>query len=471
MLFEMLERHAADRPAHEALICGDERLTWGELHQRALRLSLSLRRLGLGPDDTVTVLMPNSVWLVVTLLALARIGVQAMLLTPNLTFPEIRQSVQQAGSHTVLAADCAALEPELAKQILQVSREDYGEPSLIRMVRDCPNTDDSVPVDTEAPFIHFLTSGTTGSPKRVIRTQGALGRLARAYCHALDLTPVSRILCVVPLHYAYGFEEGLLGSLQSGGPLILAPSFERRTTLRLLQVERIACFFAPPFVYSVLARSIRGQRYDFPALRWALTSGAPLTPAVFLLVRDALGILLRQVYGTSETGHVTMNLGDDLESSVESVGRPMSGAKVEIAGDGNISVFVPWAAGWVASSGTGGVPVRLADADGWIRLSDLGRFDADGRLYLTGRKSRFINLAGRKIDPAEVEAVLESHPGISKAIVSAMRDEFANESLKATVYCSHPVSKQELGARCGERLASYKVPRIIEVRDETNRRK
>jgi long-chain acyl-CoA synthetase len=447
MLFDLLERHAADRPDHLAIVCGDERLTWGQLDDRASRLASGLAALGVGPNDTVALLLPNSTALVSAILALSRIGAQALPLQPDLKAPEIRHALEAAGCSMTLE-----------------------RPSVNRLVAESPTSRRGSVAD-DAPFLNLLTAGTTGSPRRVVRTQKALCALASAYCETTGLTDADRTLCVIPLHHGHGLCAGLLAPLCSGSTLFLELGFERRATLRLLSEHAITAFSAPPFIFSIVAESAVREPLTRPELRLPFTSGAPLHRDAWRKVRDRLGIGLRQCYGASETGVVAMNMDADPEASAASVGRPLSGVEVSIGAAGEIAVRSPWTATWSAPLERGAALTPLADEGGWIHLADIGHVDATGRLYLTGRTSRFINIAGRKVSPLEVEAVLATHPLVTGVTVVPVRDGQGNEAAKAVVYASGPLPSEALAEFCRERLAPHKVPRFIEIRDETDRSK
>ena len=470
MLFDLLERHAADRPDHTAIIRGETGLTWGQWRTKAARLASGLSARGIGPDDTVALLMPNSTFFAVALLALSRIGAQVLPLPTDLSTTEVRNALDAVGCRTVFAADLVSVNTDTAMRVFQVAREDFGEPALARLASDSVDGPCAMGA-SDAAFCQLLTSGTTGGPRRVVRTQAALYALASAYCETAGLTAADRTLCVTPLRHGHGLCTGLLAPLFSGSTLVLEPTFERRTTLRLLNAERISTFSAPPYIFSILAESVSGEPWACPSLRLGVSAGAPLLRDTWHNVRARLGIQLRQCYGASETGMLTMNTDVDPEPGMESVGRPIAGVELRTGPDGDIAVKSRGAATWWAALEPGQSLTELADSSGWIQLSDTGRLDPAGRLHLTGRKSRFLNIAGRKVNPSEVEAVLESHPRVTKASLVAMTDKHGSEAAKAVVYSSAPLTPEDVAAFCHDRLAPYKRPRLIEIRHDADRSK
>ncbi|MBI4907333.1 MAG: acyl--CoA ligase [Acidobacteria bacterium] len=478
MLFQLLERRGADDSARPALVHAGETHTWGQLLDQTSRLSHGLSDLGMGPADTVALVLPNSAPFLISLLSLSRLGAQVLPLGAELTSPEIHAALESAACTTLIADDFMAdlcrdvIERKPGMRVLQVSREDFGLPSLRRMAVEGIAARMENHAAAALPFLHLRTSGSTGISKRVVRSHTSLAAMASAYCGTAGIVGGDRILCVTPIHHGMGFSTGLLAALFSGATLILEKCFDRRNTLRLLAEQEVTAFAAPPFVYSVMADTRTPGEMRFPSLRLAISSGAPLHRDVWDKVLRRFGIRLRQLYGASETGFVSMNLDSDPEAAADSAGHPLPRVEISISHESaEIAVRSPWIASWVAGPETGGRLLALPDAGGWIRPGDFGRLDSQGRLYLTGRNQRFLNNAGRKINPAEVEEVLCSHPSVTKASVIPLHDGLGNESAKAVVYCSIPCAPEALAAYCRNRLAPYKVPRLIDVRPDALRLK
>jgi long-chain acyl-CoA synthetase len=167
-----------------------------------------------------------------------------------------------------------------------------------------------------------------------------------------------------------------------------------------------------------------------------------------------------------------VTLDVDREASAESVGRPLEGVEVRALADGGsplppgaegeLAVRSPWAASWRITT-SGWQPV--ADASGWIRMKDVGRLDPHGRLYLTGNNGTLINVAGRKVNPVEVEVALMSHPKVRDAAVIPLRDSYGEQAVQAVVVSSEACTMDELLTFCRERLADYQVPRVIQFRN------
>ena len=477
MLADLLKRHAADRPRQAALVEGDWVITWSDLDRRVCQLANGLWKTGVRKGDPVAVVLPNGCAFVTTFLALARIGAVVVPVNPEFKALEIRSALQAARCETgvfdsALVELCNTLLNESVIQNAWVEgKGQAGIPGVDGLMSEALGGRALPNPDAECPLIQMLTSGTTGQRKRILRTHGQIMSLAQAYQNAIDGSAQDRILAVIPLSHGHGFCSLLLNTLQSGATLFLQRSFDRRKTMEMLSRNRISIFSAVPFVFSVLADTRMATPMDLSALRLNVTGGAPLRRETWMKVRDRLGIVLRQSYGSVETGALTINMDPNPEATAESVGRSLPGVRLNIldeAGDPQPSGVI----GEVAVQSPGaGEPCHADDqhafkhVDGWIRVNDLGWLDDEGRLYISGRKGSIINVAGQKVQPSEVEAVLCRHPAVKQVAVLRQRDAYGEEAVSAQVVVGVKCTVPELVAYCREQLADYKDLRFFEFRD------
>jgi long-chain acyl-CoA synthetase len=477
MLSDLLKRHAVDRPRQVALVEGSSRLTWSELDGRVSRLASGLWNEGVRQGDAVGLVLPNSCAFVATLLAAGRIGAVAVPVNPELTALETRAVLESSGCRTaVFAAEVAELCQQWRgdDEIRTALVEGMGRPGIpgLDQWRSGPLDCCNLPVPgEESQLMQMMTSGTTGPPRRIVRTHGQVMSLAHAYQSAVDGSPDDRILAVIPMSHGHGFCSCLLAALQSGATLFVQRSFDRRAALQVLSRERITVFSAVPFVFSVLADTTMARPVDLSAMRFSVTGGAPLRRETWVKVRDRLGMRIRQSYGSVETGALTINMDPDPDATSDSVGRPLPGMHVRILDDagnslpsgmkGEVAVQSPCAGETCeADDGRALIPV-----DGWLRMNDLGWLDDEGRLYITGRKTSIINVAGKKVVPGEVETVLSHHPAVRQVVVIPHRDAYGEEAVRALVVRDEKCTVTELVKHCRAQLAAYKVPRFVEFRD------
>jgi long-chain acyl-CoA synthetase len=187
---------------------------------------------------------------------------------------------------------------------------------------------------------------------------------------------------------------------------------------------------------------------------------------------EKFGIYVRQLYGSTETGTISVNLNTEIERSLDSVGKPITEVEVTICREngqraqvdelGEIAVKSPAA---IDSYEGSEEPVRESFRNGYFFTGDLGRTDQNGLLYLVGRKKFLINKGGYKINPLEIEALLEAHPKVEEAVVLGVPTSFGDEKVKAVVVLSGSCTEKEIIEHCRGRVADFKIPSLIEFRE------
>jgi long-chain acyl-CoA synthetase len=260
----------------------------------------------------------------------------------------------------------------------------------------------------------------------------------------------------------------MLVILEDPNPFIL----KRQRALEVLVRERATIFPGVPFLFRMLA-DVPGDA-DLSALRLCYSAGTSLPPAIFEAFQRRFGLPVRQLYGCTEAGALTINLEPDPTATAGSVGRPMEGVEIEIVDEnrhavprgttGEIAIRTP-----AMTRGYHDMDELNRDVfrDGFFFTGDVGRLDDQGRLWITGRKKLFIEVAGNKVDPIEVEDVLIAHPTVEEAVVVGLPGKTAGEEVvKAVVVATAPLAERELIDWCQARLARFKVPQLVEFRAE-----
>jgi long-chain acyl-CoA synthetase len=228
----------------------------------------------------------------------------------------------------------------------------------------------------------------------------------------------------------------------------------------------------------VLSKTYLSAPKDLSSLKLVISAGAPLEESTFHRFREKFSIYPRQLYGSTETGVISINLcGDEeIERRFNSVGRPVKNVVVKILGDdgkevgsgetGEIAVRSP-----SMTTGYFGLPEETAKSfrGGYYFTGDLGMVDAEGYIYITGRKKFLINVGGFKVDPTEVEKLLTRHPDVVETAVLGVKDGAGNERVKAVIVSACPLEIREVLEFCSGRIAEYKIPQVIEFRSELPR--
>jgi long-chain acyl-CoA synthetase len=321
----------------------------------------------------------------------------------------------------------------------------------------------------------IYTSGTTGLPKGVVLTHTNLLFLAAVSARIRSLTPNDRLYGVLPMSHAVGLSVVLLGTLLSGATLYLSPRFDPVATLAALERDRLTIVLGVPSMFALLADYAKAKGMGplrFPELRIISSSGAPLQPAVKSDVESLFGMPLHNGYGVTECSPTIAQARVDEPRSDLSVGRVLPGVEIKLLGTdgkpvsdgevGELSVRGPNVA-----KGYYRAPEETAaaiDPEGWFNTRDLARLE-DGHLFIVGRTKELIVRFGMNVYPAEVEAVLNAHPGVVRSAVIGrpVQGVEGGEEVIAFVQLSPgaPLTVAELAGHAGRNLAPYKRPSQI----------
>ncbi len=322
----------------------------------------------------------------------------------------------------------------------------------------------------------LFTSGTTGAPKGVMMTHGQTLRQFSDWCDFADLRPGDRYLIVNPFFHMFGYKAGWLACLLRGATVYPMPVFDVDQVLDLVEAEQIAVLPGPPTVYqSILDHPTRPRR-DLSSLRVAVTGAADIPVELIRRMHEELPFeRVCTGYGLTEAGTCTgTQPGDDPETIATTAGRAMPDLEVRIV-DGDREAAVGETGevlvrGFSVTTGYFDNPEATAeaiDADGWLHTGDLGILDHRGYLKISGRIKDMFIVGGFNAYPAEIENVLLGHPAVAQAAVVGVPDERLGEVGRAFIVpqSGASVDPEELIAWCRERMANYKVPRSVVLRE------
>ncbi|TDJ33851.1 MAG: long-chain fatty acid--CoA ligase [Gammaproteobacteria bacterium] len=448
---------------HIAVIDGTREHSFFGIQLSARVLAGRLMRLNLQPGDRVAGLLPNSAQAVVAFLAAARAGHSYLPLNTGLKTPELETMFRKCRVQAVLcSAATASAMPDSGAEIIPVDE-------VLADTGANPPAAKEVDLDPDREFVCLSTSGSTGEPRIVARTAGAVDANARHVKAGLDISADDRFLSVVPFWHANGFSNCMLTPLFSGASIITLNRFLPRSMLEAILEHKPTVVVGSPFVFQALAQVIEPLS-DLRHVRAWISSGAAIPEALDARLRE-LRIEVRQLYGSSETGTVSISSG--AHTRMGNVGKPLDGVRVRIIDDDGREV-PQGQPGHVQVSGAAlyreyiGEPGEDASitGDGFYRMGDLGWQDLEGDLYLTGRSDALINVSGVKVDPLEVQQVLSSMPEVRQSLVFGAKDRNGLEMIKALLVAEGEISTEEVLRYCRDRLAEYKLPRTIEFVDE-----
>jgi long-chain acyl-CoA synthetase len=482
MPMQLLYAQAEARPDHTAIVYRDERIGYAELVERIEHLAGGLAGRGIGPGDAVGLVLRDDPWFVAAFHAVTALGGVVVPVNPAFKQAELDFCFRSAEVRAVISDErtagvCERIVAGFDGPVEVISTSAaHGQGLTLQALAEEGSPQRLAPREADEVFVYQFSSGSTGRPKRVPRTHGQCEAEARLY-GALGLIPEDKIFSAIPLFHTYGMGACLFGSAVSGATLVILEDphpflLKRHRALELIERERATVFPGVPFNFRLMAEGPSDA--DLSSLRLCFSAGTALPRTSFEAFGERFGVLVRQLYGSTETGMITANMSEDPVATFESVGAPVGDVRVEIVDDdgapvpvgelGEVTVASPaMTAGYL---GAEEVNLQVFRDDRFL-TGDLGRLDEDGLLYLAGRKKLLIEVGGYKVDPIEVQDVILEHPSVSEAIVVGVASEVEGEELvKAVVVPSQDCEDRELIGFCRERLANFKIPQTIEFRDE-----
>jgi long-chain acyl-CoA synthetase len=325
----------------------------------------------------------------------------------------------------------------------------------------------------------MYTSGTSGLPKGVMLTYGNLQSDTDAAIQHEQLTSKHTFLGVIPLFHSFGMTGMMLAPIQLGSRVVYMARFSPVAAIQAIRKHKVSIMFGVPSMYAAVIRMESATPEDFRQMFAVISGGEPLPPTVREAFKHKFGTPIYEGYGLTETSPVVA-LNTPTAHRPGSVGKAVPGCEIRIADEhghalGTDQVGEVWLKGPMIMKGYYNLPKETADvlnADGYFKTGDLGKIDADGYLYITGRKKELIIVAGEKVTPREVEDVIMRFKGVAEAAVVGRKDASRGEVVVAFVVPQKDVhvKPEEVRNFCREQgLVQFKVPREVIVVKELPR--
>ena len=429
---------------------------FSELNARVNRLAHALRGLGLGPGDRLVLLLGDRREHLEALFAAAKIGVVVAPIDHRWGGDEIRHATDLFDPHAVFFEEATRrAAPAISGPRIGLER-DY-EDILSR------GSDDEaiVPMTDNAVFCIGSTSGTTGLPKGIVLGHRSLLWRIPIYAFDFGIGPQDRWLSATPMAQGGG-RAFAMATLIRGGTVVVVPEFDAERVLSVIAGERITAAFMVPTMLRRLIAVPGVADADTDSLRCLISSGSVLRSEVRDGVAESITGELYQFYSSTESGGLTVLPPWQRTAKTDSVGTPVFGKEVILGEAGEVLTRGPALMVEYFRN-----PEATAEAfrGDWFCPGDLGRFDEDGFLYLTGRTKDVIISGGANVYPAEVERVLVMHPAVQDAAVMGVPHPDWGEAVTAFVELRRDgaVTTEELIEHCRRHMASYKKPKVIEL--------
>ncbi|KAA0965204.1 long-chain fatty acid--CoA ligase [Sporosarcina sp. ANT_H38] len=482
-----LVKHS-DRQANKtAIVYKDKRFTYRQLNDRVNRLAHSLVDLGVRKGDRVNALLFNRNELMEALFACAKIGAIFVPINFRLSLEEVEYIVHDSGGIIFIYDDrlegiaegLTARTPQI-RSFIRVGDDQTGMHLAYELLlADAKREEPEYVVCLDDAHMMMYTSGTTGRPKGAVLTHGNTQWNAINCLDALPITEDMITLTVAPLFHIGGMNIFTTPALYKGGTVILEDKFDPQLTLELVEREKITALFLVPAMWLAITQFPNLENYDVSSLTFNISGGAPC-PLTIIEFFQNRGIPFYEGFGLTETAPVVAVL--DSENSVRrngSVGKPPIHTEIKVVDaygnevpTGEVgelvvkgpNIFVEY---WNKPEAT-----KEAIRNGWFFTGDLAKQDEEGFLYIVDRMKDMIITGGENVYPIEVEQVLIRHPNIREVAVVGYPDEKWGESVKAVIALKNPnesLDLQEVRAFCEEKLASFKIPKQIDLVNELPR--
>jgi len=463
-----------DRPA---LVEKAGTWSYGQLESRIADARAWLGEHDVRPGDRVMIVCENCRAFVAVVMAVAALDAWPVLINARLSAREVDEIRDHCGARRVIYIT------GVSPQALQHAKR-HG--ATIEEIADLgsmgigPLNQKVEPEPIEANAANrvaalIYTSGTTGMPKGVMLTHRNLLFVAAVSARIRSLTPDDRLYGCLPMSHAVGLSVVLLGTLVSGGSLYLAPSFDPVAALATLEKARLTVFLGSPSMFSLLLdyAGMKGiTSLKFPALRIISSSGAPLQPALKSSVEGVFGLALHNGYGVTECSPNIAQASVEEPRSDISVGQILPGVETRLVGsDGEAvtkgQVGELWVRGPNVMKGYYRAAEETAAAvnpDGWFNTRDLARIE-DRHLFIVGRTKELIVRFGLNVYPAEVEWVLNAHPGVVRSAVVGRTVDGVEGGEEVVAYVQtapgSPLEPRDIAEYATRQLAPYKRPSEI----------
>jgi long-chain acyl-CoA synthetase len=500
-----LARTAREFPEKTALVFIDAKISYRQLDELANRFAHALIDMGVKPGDKVAMLMPNMPQLVAAVYGAWRAGAVVVMNNPLYTDVELEYQFNNSASTFLVAVDLICprmigLRPKTQiknlvvahirdhlkfpkKQLLPLVAKDKHRniprtPNVhewMDLLKKNPATDPKVPVDFDGLACLQYTGGTTGVSKGVMLSHANLSKNVQqivAWFPGFNKGEITH-LGALPIFHSFGLTCCMNICVWMGWTDVLIPRPEPQAILEAIHKQKINFFPAVPTMYVGVLNHPGASKFDLTSIKGCFSGAAPLPVEVIKDFEAKTGSQICEGYGLSETSPVVTTNPYGGKTKVGSIGLPVPDTDIKIVdlvdGTREMPVGEPGEVlvkGPQVTSGYYQMPEETAMAirDGWLYTGDIGTMDAEGYFYIVDRKKDMVIAGGYNIYPREIDEVLFEHPKILEACAVGIPDPYRGETIKAFVVLKpgQTLTEEEVIKYCGEKLARYKVPRMVE---------
>ena len=503
LIWHLLRESARRLPEKEALVHGDERLSYRDVAGRVDRISAGLRGAGLRRGDRIGIYLEPSVAQVLSIFAISQAGGVFVPINVQLFPEQLAHIAKDCGMKGLITRPAklsalSAILPQVSSLEFAVVVGDEEAPNvsipLHRLESLCEQSSPAASIEWRPQPISkdlaaiLYTSGSTGKPKGVMLSHANVIAGSTIVSTYLEITSTERILAVLPFSFDAGLNQ-LMTAFHQGGTIVLMSFVFAREIVQTLLKERITGLAGVPTLWSLLAQpnSTLGKQ-PLPDLRYITNTGGAMPQAVLAVLRTALPTTkVFLMYGLTEAFRSTYLPPEEVDSRPTSMGKAIPDTEILVINESG-QLCQPGEVGelvhrgptvsmgyWARPEDTNKalrpnplLPPELGDCERVCYSGDLVKMDEDGFLYFVGRRDTMIKSSGFRISPTEVEEVLFHSGELRQVAVIGIPDEALGQSIKAFVVPrdGQAVDSEKLIAYCGEKMPRYMVPKAVEVLTE-----
>ena len=476
---ESLSATARLLPENVAIVYQGQSITYETLNQLSIAAAKILSEAGVGKQDRVALVLPNSIAFPVWYYATLRIGAIAVSINTRLSSSEVEFILGDCKAAAVVCADGSNVvqTPVAARMVVSIDgRTCDGHELVFNEFQDNDWVDD----DPDAPALILYTSGTTGFPKGATLSHQNVRSNVFAFNHLCNMQPHDRVLLAVPLFHCFGQNALLNSVLNVGGTLVVQQKFDLNETKQLISDHRITQLYGVPTMFQLLLDSCSPE--DLSTVNYCFSAAAPLSIQTSQSWLDKFGLPINEGYGLTETSPFA-SYNHRFSYKIGSIGSAIDLVEMKVVDPETAIEKQPGELGEIAIRGPNVMlgywnrPQETGECirNGWFHSGDIGRMDDQGMFYLVDRVKDMIAVGGLKVFPAEVERVLNEHPAVFENAVVGIQDPVMGEKVVAFVVLeqSNGGEKQlqinSLVDHAKSQLGSYKLPRKVIIVDELPR--
>lgn len=497
---------AAMYPNKAATNLYGSKMTFRQIRSQVLRLANALIQFGVQKGDRVGIALPNCPQYIIAYYAALSAGAIVVNMNPMYTHDELKFMMQNSGLQTLVTFDMVLpvmrpLAKELGlKNVIITKVTDYIQGLPVSSAKSLDleegwyhfselvnsQTNESLPkvvVQPEDPALIQFTGGTTGLPKGALLTHGNViaatfqgtmwGNVITAYVPHAQRS----VIGVIPYFHIYGNTFSMNWGMFNAATQVLFPRFDLEEFMGIIAtVDEITYFPTVPTMITAIFSHPKAAELDLGArIRLLSAGGAPMPVELIQRVKD-MGVFFNEGWGMSETTSAGISI-PILRHKPGSIGCPVSDNQVRLVDlDAGLTEVKPGEPGEILIKGPSVMqgywnnPEETQNQlkDGWLSTGDIAQMDDEGYFYIVDRKKDMIIAGGFNVYPREVDEVLYQHPKIAEAVSAGVPDAYRGETVKAFIVLKEgcDATDKEIIAFCKEKLAPYKVPKMVEFRKE-----